>query len=100
MDVAQKKGAVGVLLYSDPQEFAQEGRNRAYPGTWWMPGMAVQSGTVYLNNGDPLTPFYPSIGTFNLTEVLSFTEFEIIDLELWNVLSRSNAKVNIVFFCN
>jgi hypothetical protein len=27
-----------------------------------MPGMAVQSGTVYLDNGDPLTPFYPAIG--------------------------------------
>jgi hypothetical protein len=25
--------------------------------------MAVQSGTVYVDNGDPLTPFYPAIGT-------------------------------------
>lgn len=69
VDVAQKKGAVGVLLYSDPQQFAQEGRNRAYPDTWWMPGLAVQSGTVYLNNGDPLTPFYPSVdGAYYINE--------------------------------
>lgn len=61
MDLAQKKGAKGVLLYSDPKDFAQKGRNEVYPDSWWMPGMAVQSGTVYLGNGDPLTPFYPAI---------------------------------------
>ena len=78
VDVAQSKGAIGVLLYSDPQQFAQEGRNRAYPDTWWMPDLAVQSGTVYLNNGDPLTPFYPSVGNnchlllFFLTVYISF----------------------------
>ena len=27
-----------------------------------MPDTAVQAGTVYLLNGDPLTPFYPSTG--------------------------------------
>jgi len=52
-----------VLLFSDPKEFAQQGRNQKYPDSWWMPGMAVQSGTVYLDSGDPLTPYYPSIGT-------------------------------------
>ena len=62
MELAQRKGAVGVLLYSDPKDFAQQGRNQKYPDSWWMPGMAVQSGTVYLDNGDPLTPFYPAIG--------------------------------------
>lgn len=61
VDLAQKKGAKGVLLYSDPKDFAQQGRNEVYPDSWWMPGMAVQSGTVYLGNGDPLTPFYPAI---------------------------------------
>lgn len=62
MELAERKGAVGVILFSDPKDFAQEGRGDIYPESWWMPGMAVQSGTVYLNNGDPLTPFYPSIG--------------------------------------
>ena len=63
MDLAEKKGVKGVLLFSDPKEFAQQGRNEKYPDSWWMPGMAVQSGTVYLDSGDPLTPFYPAIGT-------------------------------------
>lgn len=57
-----KKGASGVLLYSDPKEFAKKGRNETYPDSWWMPGMAVQSGTIMLGNGDPITPFYPAIG--------------------------------------
>ncbi|XP_046454638.1 glutamate carboxypeptidase 2-like [Daphnia pulex] len=61
VDLAQRKGAVGVLLYSDPKDFAKKGRNDIYPDSWWMPGMAVQSGTVYLGNGDPLTPFYPAV---------------------------------------
>ena len=63
MDLAEKKGAKGVLLFSDPKEFAQQGRNEKYPDSWWMPGMAVQSGTVYLDSGDSLTQFYPAIGT-------------------------------------
>ncbi|XP_045033938.1 LOW QUALITY PROTEIN: glutamate carboxypeptidase 2 homolog [Daphnia magna] len=52
-----KKGASGVLLYSDPKEFAKKGRNETYPDSWWMPVMAVQSGTIMLGNGDPITPF-------------------------------------------
>lgn len=63
VDLAEKKGAKGVLLYSDPVDFAQDGRNQVYPDSWWMPGMAVQSGTIMLGNGDPLTLFYPAIGT-------------------------------------
>lgn len=62
VDLADKNGAIGVILYSDPIDYAQQGREFIYPDSWWMPGMAVQSGTVYLNKGDPLTPFYPSIG--------------------------------------
>jgi len=62
--LAESKGAIGVILYSDPKDFAQEGRNRTYPDSQWMPGLAVQSGTVYVGNGDPITPFYPSIGQF------------------------------------
>ena len=69
VDLAERKGAIGVLLYSDPKDFAQKGRNDIYPDSWWMPGMAVQSGTVYLGNGDPLTPYYPAIeGAYRIPE--------------------------------
>lgn len=73
MELAERKGAVGVILYSDPKDFAQDGRNRTYPDSWWMPGMAVQSGTVYLGGGDPLTPFYPSLGKAYVLSTAFFT---------------------------
>ena len=73
---AETRGALGVILFSDPKDVAQEGRNRTYPDTWWMPGMAVQSGTVYLGHGDPLTPFYPSIGPHvYLLHTLSYNNY-------------------------
>jgi len=61
--LAEERGGKGVIFFSDPQDFAKMGRNRTYPDTWWMPGMAVQSGTSKLISGDPTTPLYPSIGT-------------------------------------
>ena len=51
-----------MVLFSDPKDFAREGRDQVYPHTVFMPGMAVQSGTVWLHDGDPVTPFYPSLG--------------------------------------
>ena len=60
--LAETKGAIGAVLYSDPKDFAQKGRNDVYNNSIWMPGKAAQLGTVYLGNGDPLTPNYPAIG--------------------------------------
>ena len=42
--MAQKRGALGVIFYSDPQDVAAEGRNNTYPNSWWMPGLAVEPG--------------------------------------------------------
>ena len=61
---AERFGAIGVILFSDPREKAKQGRNFTYPKSWWLPGMGVESGSIYLGDGgDPLTPFYPSIGS-------------------------------------
>jgi len=60
--LAEWKGAIGVIFFSDPQIVAQKGRNETYPNSIWMPDMGVQYGTVMLSNGDPLTLYYPSIG--------------------------------------
>ena len=62
MKAAEIRGAIGVILYPDPQQYAQEGRERVYPHTVYMPGSAAPFGTTYVDDGDPLTPFYPSIG--------------------------------------
>ncbi|XP_076313900.1 N-acetylated-alpha-linked acidic dipeptidase 2-like [Tachypleus tridentatus] len=60
---AQQRGAVGVILYLDPVEVALEGTDpeHVYPKTWWMPETAMQRGSVFTGDGDPLTPGYPSV---------------------------------------
>lgn len=62
VQIAEKLGAKGVILFTDPRDKAVEGRNFTYPASWWMPGMGVESGTIYVGDGDPLTPFYPALG--------------------------------------
>lgn len=52
-----------MILFSDPKDKAQEGRNFTYPDSWWLPGMGVESGSLYVVDGDPLTPSYPAIGS-------------------------------------
>ena len=58
--IASQYNATGVILYSDPNDYAAEGVDKVYPDTWWLPPTGVQRGTVYDDNGDPLTPGYPS----------------------------------------
>lgn len=59
---AEERGASGVILFLDPSEVALDGTRPkdVYPNSWWMPGDAMQRGSVYVGNGDPLTPGYPS----------------------------------------
>ena len=65
---AQKCGAAGVLLYSDPADYSPEGTNNTFPKTWWLPGTGTQRGTISFADGDPLTPLLPSIeGVYRIT---------------------------------
>ena len=62
MKHAEDRGAVGVLFYSDPADFANN-QSAVYPETWWLPGWAVQLSHVrYMLFGDPSTPDYSSKG--------------------------------------
>jgi N-acetylated-alpha-linked acidic dipeptidase len=56
---AEKRGAVGLLLYSDPQDdgFA---RGDVYPEGPMRPPQGVQRGSVMNGAGDPSTPGWPS----------------------------------------
>ncbi len=59
---AQKRGAEGILIFSDPGDdgFA---KGDVYPGGPYRPGSAIQRGSVQflsLGPGDPSTPFGPS----------------------------------------
>ncbi|XP_075448665.1 glutamate carboxypeptidase 2-like isoform X3 [Ascaphus truei] len=58
---AQKAGAKGIILYSDPADYCAPGV-KPYPDGWNLPGGGVQRGNVLNLNGagDPLTPGYPA----------------------------------------
>jgi len=56
---AEKHGALGLLIYSDP---ADDGyvRGDVYPAGPMRPSHGIQRGSVMNPNGDPSTPGYPS----------------------------------------
>jgi N-acetylated-alpha-linked acidic dipeptidase len=60
--LAEQRGAIGVLLYSDPQDDGYF-KGDAYPNGPWRPETAVQRGSVqflFKYSGDPETPGVPS----------------------------------------
>ncbi|XP_065067793.1 putative N-acetylated-alpha-linked acidic dipeptidase [Rhopilema esculentum] len=57
VNFAEKAGAKGVILFSDPQEFSSDVN---YPDSWFLPDTAVQRGNILKQKGDPLSPGYPS----------------------------------------
>ncbi|WP_406693720.1 M28 family metallopeptidase [Singulisphaera sp. Ch08] len=60
---AQKRGAVGLLIYSDPADDGYA-KGDVYPDGPFRPGSAIQRGSVQflsLGPGDPSTPHGPSI---------------------------------------
>jgi len=60
---AENAGCVGLVIFMDPSSVAMEGTDEAnvFPNTFWMPGTAVQRGSLSLSDGDPLTPNWPSL---------------------------------------
>jgi N-acetylated-alpha-linked acidic dipeptidase len=56
---AERRGAVGLILYSDPQEDGYV-RGAVYPDGPMRPAWGVQYGSVMNMIGDPSTPGYPS----------------------------------------
>lgn len=61
--LAEKHGAVGLLLYPDPETYAQEGIDykSVYPKRWWLPEDGIVRSSALDTVGDPATPGYPSI---------------------------------------
>lgn len=78
---AQKYGIKGVLLYSDPQRVAPLGLKELYPNGEFLPEDGTQRGTIYIGNGDPLTPLYPS------TEY-AYREDELKNTELPRIVAQ------------
>ena len=57
---AEHYGCIGLILFSDVADYAREWIG-PYPESWYLPETGAQRGTTHLENGDPETPFYPSI---------------------------------------
>jgi N-acetylated-alpha-linked acidic dipeptidase len=57
---AQKRGAVGLIVYSDPQEDGYF-RGDVYPKGPMRPAGGIQRGSMMNANGDPTTPAWPSV---------------------------------------
>ena len=60
---AQMYSCGGLIMYTDPKDYAVVGLNEVFPDSVYLPGTGVQRGTLELNKGDPLTPGHPSLGT-------------------------------------
>ncbi len=62
VSIAQKAGAAGMILYSDPIDDGYF-RGNVYPNGPWRPATAVQRGSIeygFEHLGDPTTPGWPS----------------------------------------
>ena len=59
----QNKGAIGMILFSDPADVAVNGTKPkdVYPNTIFLPGTGVQRGSTYIGDGDPLSPHWASV---------------------------------------
>ncbi|KAL3873958.1 hypothetical protein ACJMK2_037033 [Sinanodonta woodiana] len=74
--LAERHGATGIIIFSDPADYTDLNNSRVYDEDWWLPGSGAQRGTVYIGDGDPLTPDYPAIETaYRFAENASNLEF-------------------------
>ena len=66
----QDAGAIGVILYSDPEQVAPDGTDpdSVYPNTIYLPPSGIQRGSVFSSlGGDPLSPGWSSVqGAYRL----------------------------------
>lgn len=95
--LAQERGAVGCLIYSDPNDDGYL-RGKTYPEGPWRPIDGVQRGSVWSGSGDPTTPGWPSTPAsprLNLTEA-SDAKNPLVSFPLPHIptqpLSASDAK--------
>uniref|UniRef100_A0A1X7TGC5 Peptidase M28 domain-containing protein n=1 Tax=Amphimedon queenslandica TaxID=400682 RepID=A0A1X7TGC5_AMPQE len=59
--LAQRFGCSGLIIYSDPADYAPKDGPPVYPKGPSLPPGGAQRGTVMLTVGDPLTPSIPAI---------------------------------------
>ena len=62
--MAQRFNCSGLLIYSDPADYAPPGVP-VYPNGPSLPLYGVQRGSLINQDGDPMTPGVPAIGKLN-----------------------------------
>lgn len=60
--MAQRYGCGGLIIFSDPIDYAPTYGPPMFPDGPMLPSTGLQRGTVMIGDGDPLTPGLPSIG--------------------------------------
>ena len=60
--LAERFGCAGLVMYSDPEQYAPRGGAPVYPNGSSLPEGGVQRGSLLSQEGDPLTPGLPAIG--------------------------------------
>ena len=81
---AQKRGAAGILIYSDPADDGYA-KGDVYPAGPFRPGSAIQRGSVQflsMGPGDPSTPRGPSVKNADRLPIDSVNGFPL-DLPNW-----------------
>lgn len=69
VSLGEKHGCIGMIMYTDPADYAIDKDTKVYPDSWDMPEGGVQRGTIKESSGglgDPLTPLYPSTGYIHI----------------------------------
>ena len=88
---AQRRGAAGILIYSDPADDG-EGKGKVYPhGPWGPPSHIQRGGIVYdfMVPGDPLTPGWASVPGARRIDRAEATSFpQIVSAPLSNKDAR------------
>ena len=59
--LAEQSGCVGVIIYSDPADYAPEDGPPVFPNGTSLPPSGVQRGSLLRTFGDPVTPGVPAI---------------------------------------
>ncbi|XP_047131970.1 N-acetylated-alpha-linked acidic dipeptidase 2 isoform X1 [Hydra vulgaris] len=60
VELAEKSGALGVVIFSDPKDYGPVKDDELFPKSKWMPRKAIQRGSIKTIFGDSLTPSYPA----------------------------------------
>ncbi|VDO20229.1 unnamed protein product [Haemonchus placei] len=70
VEEAEKRGAIGVVLFSDPAQYVDSNSNGTFPHSSSLPGLDAQRGSVGRVPGDPLTPLLPALPYVTRSETL------------------------------